>query len=52
MKIAIVGAGMAGIGTLRYYIDHINIDDMEIYIFDDRSSAGIGYPFGPDDDAL
>ncbi|CAM3295790.1 FAD/NAD(P)-binding protein [Nosocomiicoccus ampullae] len=52
MKIAIVGAGMAGIGTLRYYIDHINIDDMEIYIFDDRNSAGIGYPFGPDDDAL
>ncbi|WP_040928452.1 FAD/NAD(P)-binding protein [Nosocomiicoccus massiliensis] len=52
MKIAIVGAGMAGIGTLRYYIDHVENPDMEIYIFDDLNAAGTGYPFGPDDDAL
>ena len=52
MKIAIVGAGMAGIGTLRYYIDHVENPDMEIYMFDDSNAAGTGYPFGPDDDAL
>ncbi|CAD2072290.1 FAD/NAD(P)-binding protein [Phocicoccus pinnipedialis] len=51
MKVAIIGAGMAGIGTMRYYIDHVEVP-FELYIYDTKRDAGVGYPFGPDDKAL
>ncbi len=51
MKIAIVGAGMAGMGTLRYYIDHVR-EEFEIVVYGDPATAGTGYPFGEDDEAL
>lgn len=49
-KIAIVGAGMAGIQVLYEYLKMEQ--PLEIHLFDKENQAGYGFPFVPDDEAL
>lgn len=49
MKIAIVGAGVAGSSILKTIIEHNNFSKIsQIYIFDKRTFYGAGMPHEPD----
>lgn len=52
MKIAIIGAGIAGINVLRYYCENKKNESIELLIFDREDHAGRGLPFMEDDQAL
>lgn len=52
MKIAIIGAGMAGINVIRYYCENKKDTDFELLVFDREDYAGKGMPFIEDDEAL
>lgn len=51
VKIAIIGAGMAGIQVLGTYLKSKK-KEFKIKIFDKKEQAGFGMPFIPDDESL
>ena len=51
-KIAIIGAGVAGVSVLNAMIKNPYYTDCEIVIYDQQKTFGAGLPYQPDDEQL
>ena len=51
-KVAIIGMGIAGMGVLLSYKKEVNLDKVEIDLYDYTKSFGRGFPFRKDSDEV
>ena len=52
MKIAIIGAGTAGVSVLRELVKYQEFKDLEVDIYDNPENMGQGVPFQNDSQEL
>ena len=51
-KLAIIGAGVAGVSVLNALLENPYYADCKIVIYDQQKTFGTGLPYQPDDEHL